>query len=118
MGLRAPGQTWGQPIGGGGDGGEATSLRSTLVPPRRGVARLPPAPDRFRGVEMPIVPTGYRMCCDHDDCENGYCDHPADGDDEAECVRWALKVGWVEVSPGVWHCPSCVKRTSSDGPLV
>ncbi len=49
---------------------------------------------------MPVVPDGYRMCCDGDDCEDGYySSFSASGDTEEQCVSDALYVGWVEVSP-------------------
>lgn len=60
---------------------------------------------------MSIVPDGYRMHCDYDDCENGYSDHPVEAEYEDQCRDRAIKAGWLEVSSGIWFCPSCAIRT-------
>ena len=56
---------------------------------------------------MAAIANSYQMHCDHDGCEHGYADYEGDGETSGDCEFNAMKRGWVEVTPGVWHCPAC-----------
>jgi hypothetical protein len=60
---------------------------------------------------MSVIPDGYRMSCDYYECENGYAEHPVEGETESVCLERAVKHGWLQVAEGVWFCPSCAIST-------